>query len=140
MTKTPQVKSALTATQRTYMSNRLDAIADGKRKARHMELFGTEERNWYNKNFNPTIEQIVEALKKGKATIKKGRGDRKGSIDVDDDLDWSENELAKKEFNKKDKEYTKFCEDLAKKQQRIMDGVMLGTADDAMSALDEFAK
>lgn len=139
MTKaTTAVKSALSATQRTYLTNRLNEIAEQKRNAKQIELFGTA-RNWYNDTFRPTAAQVVEAIKKGKATVKKGHEDRKGDLDLDT-LDWADNETYKKEYLAKNKAYDKFVEDLAKKQQTIMDGVMLGTADDAMAALEAFAK
>lgn len=132
------IKSALTATQRTYLTNRLDKIAEEKRKAKQIELFGIE-RSWYNDNFRPTAAQIVDAIKKGKATVKKGCEERKGSLDIDT-LDWADNEATMKEYLANKKAYEKFDTDLAKQQQKIMDGVMLGTADDAMAALENFAK
>lgn len=138
MTKATAIKSALTAAQRTYLTTRLNEIAEQKRKDKHVELFGAE-RSWYCDNFRPTAAQIVEAIKKGKATVKKGCEERKGSLDIDC-LDWADNEVAMKAYTANKKAYDKFVEDLAKKQQNIMDGVMLGTADDAMAALENFAK
>ena len=138
MTKATGIKSALTATQRTYLTNRLNEIAEEKRKAKQIELFGVE-RSWYNDSFRPTAAQIVDAIKKGKATVKKGCEERKGDLDIDC-LDWADNETTKKEYNANKKAYEKFTTDLAKQQQKIMDGVMLGTADDAMAALENFAK
>lgn len=138
MTKATAIKSALTAAQRTYLTTRLNEIAEQKRKAKQIELFGVE-RNWYNDSFRPTAAQIVEAIKKGKATLKKGCEERKGSLDIDT-LDWAENEVTMKEYRTNKKAYEKFDTDLAKQQQKIMDGVMLGTADDAMTALENFAK
>lgn len=138
MTKTATVKSALTAAQRSYLTQRLNEIAAEKRKAKEIELFG-KEHNWYCSNFRPTAAQIVDAIKKGKATVKKGWEDRKGDLDIDC-LDWADNETAKKEFLTTKKAYEKFVADLEKQQQKIMDGVMLGTADDAMAALENFAK
>lgn len=138
MTKTATVKSALTSAQRTYLTQRLNEIACAKRKEKELELFG-QEHGWYCSNFRPTAAQIVDAIKKGKATVKKGSENRKGDLDIDC-LDWAENETAKKEFNTTKKAYEKFTADLEKQQQKIMDGVMLGTADDAMAALENFAK
>lgn len=138
MTKTATVKSALTAAQRSYLTQRLNEIAEEKRKAKQVELFGVE-RSWYNDSFRPTAAQIVDAIKKGKATVKKGYEERKGDLDIDC-LDWADSEAAKKEFTTNKKAYDKFNTDLAKQQQKIMDGVMLGTADDAMAALENFAK
>ena len=138
MTKATGIKSALTATQRTYLTNRLNEIASEKRKAKEIELFG-QEHSWYNNTFRPTAAQIVDAIKKGKATVKKGCEERKGDLDIDC-LDWADSEAAKKEFTTNKKAYDKFNTDLAKQQQKIMDGVMLGTADDAMAALEAFSK
>ena len=138
MTKATAIKSALTAAQRTYLTNRLNEIAEQKRKAKQLELFGCE-RSWYNDRFRPTAAQIVDAIKKGKATVKKGCECYTGNLDLDS-LDWADNEVTMKAHTANKKAYDKFVEDLAKKQQHIMDGVMLGTADDAMAALENFAK
>jgi hypothetical protein len=139
MTAKTAIKSALTAAQRNYMTQRLNEVATEKRNTKHKEIFGTEQ-SWCSGRFNPTKAQVIEAIKKGKATLKKERMDCTGDIDLDYDLEWADNETAKKEWATKSKAYDKFVEELAKKQQFIMDGVMLGTADDAMAALEAFAK
>lgn len=135
---TTAVKTALTVAQRNYMSTRLDTIANGKKDAEHLKIFGKDRGCYYRHEFNPTIQEMVAALKSGKAKIKPGCEDRR-SLDIDY-LVWDAKEKSKAEHDKKTAQYADFCTKLEREKQCIMDGVMLGTADDAMAALEAFSK
>ena len=135
---TTAVKTALTVAQRNYMSTRLDAIANGKKDVEYKKIFNKERSAYFRSEFNPTIVEMVAALKSGKAKIKPGCEDRR-TLDIDY-LDWDAKEKAKAEHDKKVAQYAEFCVKLDNEKQCIMDGVMLGTAEDAMAALEAFAK
>jgi len=140
MTKATAIKSALTAAQRNYLAERLEKIANEKQEAERIKLFG-ENNNYYYRHcstFRPTITQILAAAKAGKVKVKKGCEDRTG-FDLDN-VEWDEQEKVKATHDKNVKVYEAFVAKLNADKQRIMDGVMLGTADDAMAALENFAK
>jgi hypothetical protein len=139
MTAKTAIKSALTAAQRNYLSERLNKIASDKEEAERTKLFG--DNNYYYRHcstFRPTLPQILAAAKAGKIKVKKGCEDRTG-FDLDN-VEWDEQEKVKAAHDKNVKVYQAFCDKLNADKQRIMDGVMLGTADDAMAALENFAK
>jgi len=139
MTKTTAIKSVLTAAQRNYLAERLEKIANEKQEAERKKLFGDD--NYYYRHcstFRPTLPQILAAAKAGKIKVKKGCEDRTG-FDLAY-VEWDENDKVKAAYDKNVKAYDAFCAKLNADKQRIMDGVMLGTADDAMAALETFAK
>jgi hypothetical protein len=137
--KTPAIKSALTAAQRNYLAERLQTIANAKQEEERNKLFGADSYYYRHcANFRPTLTQILAAAKAGKLKVKKGCEDRTG-FDLDY-VEWDEQEKVKATHEKNVKVYQAFCDKINADKQRIMDGVMLGTADDAMAALENFAK
>lgn len=140
MTKATAIKSALTAAQRNYLAERLTKIADEKQTAERKKLFGDNDNYYYRHctSFRPTLPQILAAAKAGKIKVKKGCEDRTG-FDLDY-VEWDDQDKVKATHEKNAKAYEAFCEKINAEKQRIMDGVMLGTADDAMAALENFAK